>query len=239
MKRFNRKSDQATNNTILYLLVLLFIVLAVLIAGSKIISSDSLSVSSQLPEPTRINKPHDRVDSPDQSSTKESQKIRRYFAQEKSDPRVHSSELREILNEFDRLESARCHMLRVTTPAGATNYYLKALPPSREEVATVRSLIAATLEKAPPEKRSMLDDSIGRLIKEYDPFGQTGSKLISIRVPDDQSKPLAAWVFSTTNADQDLEKLLSGEMTTAPDTMRFYVSDPGKPLFRFRNLFVD
>jgi hypothetical protein len=178
MKLFNKKSDRAINHPILYLLGLLFIVLSVLIAGSRIMSTDPASVSNQLAEPTQISEPHHRINSPYRFDTNDSQRIRKYFSQQKSDPRVYSSELKEILDEFDRLEATRCHILKVTTPAGATNYYLKALPPSREEVASVRSLIAATLQKAPPDKKSMLDDSIGQLIKEYDPNGAYLRRLV-------------------------------------------------------------
>lgn len=113
---------------------------------------------------------------------------------------------------------------------------LDARLPTSEEIHQTRQLISIALNGVQADQRAEIDKEIGSLIEEYDPFGQAGRKLISIRLPDDPSKPRSAWTYPTADVEREIERLFSGKQISAPPEMQFYVTDESDILFRFRNL---
>lgn len=147
-------------------------------------------------------------------------------------------ELWKILNSLDQGEASRCRTVLEKKVNGATCYYLECRPPSTKEIDQTRRLVHEILNNTSPDKKSEMDRAIGELIKEYDPFGQSGKKLISIRIPDDPLHPLSAWTYPTNDVEREVERLFSGQEISAPGDMQFYVGDKSNSLFRFRNLIV-
>ena len=148
----------------------------------------------------------------------------------------YSRQLWRLLNFFDHSEAVRSTIVLERKVNGAVCYYLDCRPPTPEEISQARHLIFEALTGVQPDEKIKIDDQIGKLIDEYDPFGQLGRKLISIRVPEDPSKPLSAWIYPTDNVENELERLFGGQQISAPTDMQFYVTDKSNNLFRFRSL---
>lgn len=141
------------------------------------------------------------------------------------------------LSEFlNKNEAGRCQILLEKKFEDAHEYYLEVLPPSREEIIATRNIIAEIMESVPKDKKEEVDNNIGQLIYEYDAFGLSGKKILSIRVPDNSESPLSAWTYPVNDVKFEIQRIFSGEQVKAPENMQFYVGSDPNILARFEAL---
>jgi hypothetical protein len=148
------------------------------------------------------------------------------------------SEVTKLSKFLNNNEAGRCQILLEKKYADAHEYFLEVAPPSREEIADTRNMIAEILEKAPKDKKEEIDNNISQLIHEYDAFGLLGKKILSIRVPDNPKSPLSAWTYPVNNVELEIQRIFSGEQIKAPENMQFYVGSDPKTMSRFEAIIL-
>lgn len=151
---------------------------------------------------------------------------------------VMHAEVVPLMNFLNRREAARCRLVLERHFEEAVSYYLEALPPSSDEVALTRQKIAKILRDAPANKKEEIDSNISQLVDEYDPFGISGTRLISIRVPIDPGSPMSAWTYPVPDVAKEVRRLFSGETISAPADMQFYVGSDNVTMPRFESLIL-
>jgi hypothetical protein len=133
------------------------------------------------------------------------------------------AELKDTLTgKLKSMEAARVSLLSEKRVKDLKLYLLGVVPPSPEEVKELRSLIAALQKKCSKEELEQWDTDVQELLREYDGFGETGKKVIAMRVDEGKDNDLSALVFLGADFEEKKRELEAGNTLTGTGQINSY-----------------
>jgi hypothetical protein len=165
----------------------------------------------------------------------------RLYVAQPHDPIVNvpaSKNLRkEVRDLFGANEAARSQMLLERRFSNANGYVVGVSPPSIDEIKETRRKITGFMNQLSGAEKQKFDQWLQETIRKYDPFGVTGNKIISIRIPDSPQESLIAKSYSIDNFQEEVK--IIEHQSHIPRKLKnliIYSAEPGGDLHRFKSL---
>lgn len=147
--------------------------------------------------------------------------------------------LQEAQRVFGQAEAARAKKLAEHFNETEGTYIYAVEPPTKEEVGMVQSQIADLLKEVEPGDRADFDKMLKEEIDSYDPYGETGRKVMMIMVPIEGPMRMKGMVIDPPDDPEAFQKSFT-EGESYPMNIRhgWFASEDRKTLERFGQIMV-
>ena len=108
-------------------------------------------------------------------------------------------------------------------------------PPSTGEIQTVKARIADLRNEVPPDDLEAFDQRLATAIDDYDPYGETGRKVLHITNPGPEGR-MSGMLIQTDDIESLHENFLNSASYKITARKGWISSHDGKPLERFSQL---
>ncbi len=155
-------------------------------------------------------------------------------------PRYRS--VREWQREVEALlgghEAARTRLLSRKESMESELYLLGVEPPSEEEIRAVREQVDSLTAQVALAERAVCEEKLAEAIRNYDPFGAEGRRVIQIDIPHEPNGRLTGFTCSVDDFEEIVRLFQQGEMIGLERLRGYGASYAGMPLSRFDALIV-
>ena len=144
----------------------------------------------------------------------------------------------EIKTVMQKQEAKRCRILKSYSD-GTSDFTLVAVDlPNSEQAEEIRHAISIAKSDCSKSHHQELDDTITKLISEYDPFGTMGKRAFFVTVSKDNSAPhCSAFLFTVDDFESLPEKLdPNRDVPYSMENAKWYQNPNGGVLNRLREI---
>lgn len=144
-----------------------------------------------------------------------------------------------VETEMGQHEARRSRIIARKQTVDSEIYLLAVEPPSVSEAVAVRKRLDRLLAAAPNVDGTAVAETFERLLQDYDPYGEQGSRVIQIDVPDEPNGRLTGFTCDAPDIGEMARRFRDGEMTDLANLRGYSADYAGMPLKRFDALLVE
>ncbi len=145
---------------------------------------------------------------------------------------------REMEGVLGAYEAGRSRILMKKETVDSEIHLLGVEPPTQGEIEDVRKILEDSLSRLETGARAEAEEKLGEMMRNYDPFGGEGRRVIVIDVPDEPNGRLSGFTCSAPDIQDMIRRFDEGRMTELQNVRGYHAHYAGMPLERFRKFIT-